>query len=116
MDGCTLQTEVEKEKAIKCLEAAIRRRTSEVKKIYTCIVACNAIIYRSNESSMLVLKGSELGAMCKGPRRTALGSNPYPPRKWTFSDESRRHNCRGASHERVLRERCIRETCRCKDH
>ncbi|XP_042034989.1 ACT domain-containing protein ACR3-like [Salvia splendens] len=29
MDGCTLQTEGEKEKAIKCLEAAIRRRTSE---------------------------------------------------------------------------------------
>ncbi|XP_047960584.1 ACT domain-containing protein ACR3-like isoform X2 [Salvia hispanica] len=29
MDGCTLQTEGEKEKAIKCLEAAIRRRPSE---------------------------------------------------------------------------------------
>lgn len=36
MDGCTLQTEVEKEKAIKCLEAAIRRRTSEGLSLELC--------------------------------------------------------------------------------
>lgn len=32
MDGCTLDTEGEKERVIKCLEAAIRRRVSEVSK------------------------------------------------------------------------------------
>ncbi|KAL1543754.1 Arsenical-resistance protein 3 [Salvia divinorum] len=36
MDGCTLQTEGEKEKAIKCLEAAIRRRTSEGLSLELC--------------------------------------------------------------------------------
>lgn len=30
MDGCTLDTEGEKERVIKCLEAAIQRRVSEV--------------------------------------------------------------------------------------
>jgi len=30
MDGCTLDTEGEKERAIKCIEAAIQRRVSEV--------------------------------------------------------------------------------------
>lgn len=32
MDGCILDTEGEKERVIKCLEAAIRRRVSEVSK------------------------------------------------------------------------------------
>ncbi|XP_057795609.1 ACT domain-containing protein ACR3 isoform X1 [Salvia miltiorrhiza] len=36
MDGCTLETEEEKEKAIKCLEAAIRRRTSEGLSLELC--------------------------------------------------------------------------------
>ena len=30
MDGCTLDTEAEKERVIKCIEAAIQRRVSEV--------------------------------------------------------------------------------------
>ncbi len=30
MDGCTLDTEAEKDRVIKCLEAAIQRRISEV--------------------------------------------------------------------------------------
>ncbi|XP_015076779.1 ACT domain-containing protein ACR3-like [Solanum pennellii] len=29
MDGCTLESEAEKEKVVKCIEAAIRRRISE---------------------------------------------------------------------------------------
>ncbi|XP_028781587.1 ACT domain-containing protein ACR3 isoform X1 [Neltuma alba] len=36
MDGCTLDTEAEKERVIKCIEAAIQRRVSELS---TCIVA-----------------------------------------------------------------------------
>eukprot|EP00256_Glycine_max_P066495 XP_025981090.1 ACT domain-containing protein ACR3 isoform X2 [Glycine max] len=36
MDGCTLDTEGEKERVIKCIEAAIQRRVSELS---TCIVA-----------------------------------------------------------------------------
>jgi hypothetical protein len=30
MDGCTLDTEGEKERVVKCIDAAIRRRVSEV--------------------------------------------------------------------------------------
>lgn len=33
MDGCTLDTEGEKERVIKCLEAAIQRRVCEVSEI-----------------------------------------------------------------------------------
>lgn len=40
MDGCTLDTEGEKERVIKCLEAAIRRRVCEVKNIFVLILAC----------------------------------------------------------------------------
>ncbi|KAH6782595.1 ACT domain repeat 3 [Perilla frutescens var. hirtella] len=36
MDGCTLETEGEKEKVVKCLEAAIRRRTSEGLSLELC--------------------------------------------------------------------------------
>ncbi|XP_011101934.1 ACT domain-containing protein ACR3 [Sesamum indicum] len=36
MDGCTLETEGEKEKVIKCLEAAIRRRISEGLSLELC--------------------------------------------------------------------------------
>ncbi|GER37689.1 ACT domain repeat 3 [Striga asiatica] len=36
MDGCTLETEAEKEKVIKCLEAAIRRRVSEGLSLELC--------------------------------------------------------------------------------
>lgn len=32
MDGCTLDSEGEKERVMKCLEAAIRRRVSEVRE------------------------------------------------------------------------------------
>ena len=32
MDGCTLDTEGEKQRVIKCLEAAIERRVSQVNK------------------------------------------------------------------------------------
>ena len=32
MDGCTLDTEGERERVVKCLEAAIRRRISEVRE------------------------------------------------------------------------------------
>jgi hypothetical protein len=35
MDGCVLDTEGEKERVVKCLEAAIRRRVSEVSKLST---------------------------------------------------------------------------------
>lgn len=34
MDGCTLDTEGEKERVIKCIDAAIRRRVSEVSEKY----------------------------------------------------------------------------------
>ena len=33
MDGCTLDTEGERERVVKCLEAAIRRRISEVRQL-----------------------------------------------------------------------------------
>ena len=33
MDGCTLDTEGERERVVKCLEAAIRRRISEVREL-----------------------------------------------------------------------------------
>ncbi|CAA0831678.1 ACT domain-containing protein ACR3 [Striga hermonthica] len=36
MDGCTLETEAEKEKVVKCLEAAIRRRVSEGLSLELC--------------------------------------------------------------------------------
>lgn len=32
MDGCTLDTEGEKDTVVKCLEAAIQRRVSEVRE------------------------------------------------------------------------------------
>jgi len=34
MDGCTLDTEGEKERVIQCIEAGIRRRVSEVINIH----------------------------------------------------------------------------------
>lgn len=40
MDGYTLDTQDEKERVIKCLEAAIRRRTSEVGAHFTLTMNC----------------------------------------------------------------------------
>jgi hypothetical protein len=43
MDGCVLDTEGEKERVIKCLEAAIRRRVSEVSKLSTLLFPAGAV-------------------------------------------------------------------------
>lgn len=42
MDGCTLDTEGEKERVIKCLEAAIQRRVCEVSEISDKIFVLNS--------------------------------------------------------------------------
>ena len=42
MDGCTLDTEGEQERVIKCLEAAIQRRVCEVSEISDKIFVLNS--------------------------------------------------------------------------
>lgn len=45
MDGCTLDTEGEKERVIKCLEAAIQRRVCEVSEISDKNLCLLAVIF-----------------------------------------------------------------------
>ena len=44
MDGCTLDTEGEQERVIKCLEAAIQRRVCEVSEISDKIFVLNSAV------------------------------------------------------------------------
>jgi len=52
MDGCTLDTEGEKERVIKCIEAAIQRRVSEVMCSLHLIDAC---FFNPNQKTKAVM-------------------------------------------------------------
>lgn len=63
MDGCTLDTEGEKERVIKCIEAAIQRRVSEViwgSKLISILlwpsVLSSLTLFDSSLSYILILK------------------------------------------------------------
>lgn len=69
MDGCTLDFEGEKERVIKCLEAAIQRRVSEVgEKLKP---SSTSYIYSIAEEVQMwltisfYLAGSKTGAVCE---------------------------------------------------
>lgn len=58
MDGCTLDTEGEKERVIKCIEAAIQRRVSEVMYILNFIFYATLTITKKDKDELLVLNSS----------------------------------------------------------
>jgi len=68
-DGCTLDTEGEKERVVKCLEAAIHRRVSEVSKhILLVYVSC----VRSNNTLSYCLKFDYRVGVWSSAQRTEL--------------------------------------------
>ena len=82
MDGCTLDTEGEKEMVIKCIEAAIQRRVSEVtyrfklisasKSFALCEKTCFSSSTRNRERLSLVLNSMDFDTGCE-PRVVCKG-------------------------------------------
>lgn len=110
-DGCTLDTEGEKERVVKCLEAAIHRRVSEVSKHIllvhvTCIRSNNFLSYLSENTII----GLEFGALRKGQSWITVGSDKDSERARAISVESWCDNSRRTSRQCFLCERCFRES------
>ncbi|KAK4801332.1 hypothetical protein SAY86_021819 [Trapa natans] len=81
MDGCTLDAEGEKERVIKCLEAAVQRRVRTTR-----------------------------GAMYKGQSGPAVGGNSDPPGERAVRLKGRGDHGRGSGRERLLCSRRLRES------
>ena len=64
MDGCTLDTQGEKERVIQCIEAAIRRRVSEVTFRFELISLClfNYCKKKKKKTDQVLILKSELCA------------------------------------------------------